>query len=49
MKIMKEFVWINRKKILILAFGQVGDNIKAKTAHLVTKNLEQRTQGFQRI
>jgi hypothetical protein len=31
-KIMKEFVWINRFFFLNLAFGQVGEKIMAKTA-----------------
>jgi hypothetical protein len=29
---MKEFAWINRYFFLNLAFGQVGEKIKAKTA-----------------
>ena len=31
---MKEFVWINKKKILNLAFGQVDEKIMAKTENV---------------
>jgi hypothetical protein len=31
-KIIKEFVWIDRKYFLNMAFEQVGEKIKAKTA-----------------